>query len=192
MVRHVHVKEGTAAPDPAGVLYQYLTGRNGTFLQAARPGLAVCLPVTRTVLPVRGLAEIRPAFRLTPVPAGFLARMLSEARRQAPYETLFYLQRTAGRWRCEMPAQVQTRTSVVPVDPQDPAYREALVEVHSHPPGSLARFSTDDDRSEQLFRIYVVLGRVSEARPQIAVRLGVYGQFFRLQIKWIFEKARNV
>jgi len=136
---------------------------------------------------VRGLAELRPYFRFARIPAAFLTGMLHEARRQAPYETLFYLRRAAGRWRCELPEQVQTRTSVVPVDPEDPAYRDALAEVHSHPPGAPARFSHDDDRSEQLFRVYVVLGRIGEARPEIAVRLGVYGQFFRLPLRWIFR-----
>ncbi|HUF37874.1 MAG TPA: Mov34/MPN/PAD-1 family protein [Anaerolineales bacterium] len=189
MVRHVYVEEGGEPPDPAGVLYQYLTGRNGTFLQADRPGLEICLPVTRPVLPVRGLAEIQPHFRFARIPAGFLAGMLQESRRQAPYETLFYLIRAAGRWRCEMPAQVQTRMSVFPVDLEDPAYRGAVVEVHSHPPGARAYFSPYDNRSEQLFRIYVVLARVSEDRPEIAVRVGVYGQFFRLPPEWIFGKT---
>ena len=189
MVRHVYVQEGALPPDPAGVLYQYLTGRNGTFLQAARPGLELCLPVTRPVLPVRGLAEIRPSFRFHRIPAGFLAGMLQEARRQAPYETLFYLRRAAGRWRCELPEQVQTRTSVVPVDPADPAYRDALAEVHSHPPGAPACFSPQDNRSEQLFRIYVVLGHIRQPQPEIAVRVGVYGQFFRLPPKWIFGET---
>lgn len=189
MIRHTYVKEGTAPPDPAGVLYRYLTGRNGTFLQAARPGLALCLPVAPASQPLRGLADIRPSFRFAPIPAGFLGRMLAEARRQAPFETLFYLKRAAGRWQCELPAQVQTRTSVVPVDPGDPAYQGALVEVHSHPPGARAYFSPFDDRSEQLFRIYVVLGRVDSARPEVAVRVGVYGQFFRLPFRWIFRET---
>jgi len=45
MVRHIYVQEGAAPPEPAGALYRYLTGRNGTFLQAAPPEIAVRIGV---------------------------------------------------------------------------------------------------------------------------------------------------
>lgn len=185
MIRHTYVYAGCPVPSAQGVLYEYLTGSNGVFLHAIRPGLEVLFPLGPTSHPIRGLAPLQPRFQFPKIPAALLARMLHEARTQAPYETLFYLQ-WQGKWVCEMPEQRQTRISVVPTNPHDPAYQKALVEVHSHPPGSQAYFSSLDNRSEQLFRIYVVLGRLEQACPEIAVRVGVYGQFFRLPPKWIF------
>ena len=135
MIRHLTVYPDRETPPPRGVFYQYLLGANGTFLEAARPGLAVCVSVGQHQPPVRGLAEVRPYFHFTRVPAAFLARMLAEARAQAPYETLFYLSQEEGVWQAQLPEQTQTLRSVVPVDRLDPAYRGALVEVHSHPPG---------------------------------------------------------
>ena len=70
-----------------------------------------------------------------------------------------------------VPPQAGTSTSV--------AYRPpdgVVVEFHSHG-RSRAFFSATDDRDEQGFRIYGVVGRLNTPRPELSLRLGVYGHF---------------
>ena len=51
-----------------------------------------------------------------------------------------------------------------------------VAEFHSHG-SSRAFFSATDDRDEQGFRIYGVVGRLNDPRPELRLRMGVYGHF---------------
>ena len=61
-----------------------------------------------------------------------------------------------------------------------------VAEFHSH--GRMrAFFSATDDRDEQGFRIYGVVGQVDQAAPRIALRVGIYGHFQELRLEDVFE-----
>ena len=58
----------------------------------------------------------------------------------------------------------------------DPNIKNVVAEFHSH--GYLrAFFSKTDDRDEQGFRIYGVVGRLDQPKPEAKLRLGIYGNF---------------
>ena len=46
-----------------------------------------------------------------------------------------------------------------------------------------------DDEDEQGFRIYGVVGRTGEYRPELALRVGVYGHFAPVDYAQAFEGA---
>ena len=59
-------------------------------------------------------------------------------------------------------------------------------EFHSHG-GSRAFFSATDDRDEQGFRIYVVVGRLDTPLPELSLRVGVYGHFAPVDWPHVFS-----
>jgi hypothetical protein len=68
--------------------------------------------------------------------------------------------------------------------------RDALLAIHSH--GTFpARFSATDDADEQGFGLYGVVGRLGGERPEVALRVGVYGYFLPVPWEAVFEGDRG-
>jgi PRTRC genetic system protein A len=164
-------------------LYTYITAANGLFIYAKRQGLEVLLPLETFREPIRGIEPLEPMLRLPwRVPFALLNRMVSLSRRAMPNEALFYLDYTFG-WKLRIPGQMAGRSMVKPEDdyPED----AVLIEIHSH--NSMdAFFSETDNRDETGFRIYGVLGKINTDRPEIRLRVGVYGQHVPVRVKDIF------
>ena len=60
-----------------------------------------------------------------------------------------------------------------------------VAEFHSHG-GSRAFFSATDDRDEQGFRTYGVVGRLDAPQPELRLRVGVYGHFAPVEWPHLF------
>jgi PRTRC genetic system protein A len=182
-----HISGPAGTPPPAAALYRYVMAGTGVYLQARRTGLEVCIPVAEGE--IRGLPALTPSVKLEypAVGSALVEQMLRLARQSGEegrlLESLFHLCYRAGEgWQLRVPPQERGETFVRPVGVGTgvgSSYEEALIEVHSH--GHLpAFFSRQDDREEQGFRLYGVLGRVAEA-PEIRVRVGVYGYFYEVE-----------
>ncbi|RJX17570.1 MAG: hypothetical protein C4575_13080 [Desulforudis sp.] len=188
MITH-HIAHSLPLPALPPGLYQYVLAGNGVFIRAERPGLSACIGYA--AINIRGLSVLEPSVVLqTKVPYGFVLDMLDFSRQAAPNEILFYLLYDAGQqfflpWRLVIPNQVQSPSSVHPVDPYNPHGQEALIECHSHH-NMGAFFSSTDDKDETGFRIYAVLGEIS-TRPVLAVRVGIYGHFYPIPAHWVFD-----
>jgi PRTRC genetic system protein A len=105
---------------------------------------------------------------------------------QAPREAHLTIEDVTQEWRLEIPEQIATDSTVIPVDDSPgSSYQRARVEVHSHHNYS-AFFSPTDDAEQTRFLIFAVLGRIYE-RPEIRVRIGIYGQFYDIEAAHIFE-----
>jgi PRTRC genetic system protein A len=180
---------------PTTCMYQYLVGSNGVFLRTRRSGLQACLPLALGPQPMRGLTEVDSYLHLDYplVPPDLFSQILEAARqakdvRESSLEILFYLvwAEEKSSWELVIPEQVQGYTSVHPANPTDSAYQQAFIEVHSHH-HMKAYFSGTDDKDEGGLRFYAVIGDIFSDRPQIALRLGIYGQFFRMPATNIFD-----
>jgi PRTRC genetic system protein A len=91
-------------------------------------------------------------------------------------------------WRLAIPEQERSATSCKPIGAAvapGGSYEKAVIEVHSHHSMS-AFFSSTDDKDEQGFRIYGVLGTIFD-RPTLRLRIGVYGQFWEVPAEDFFE-----
>ena len=172
-------------------LYDYLFAGNGVFIRSKRPGLEVILPVaTREI---RGLAPIESLVRFTypPVPQHLVEQILWCAQGAIgeggnPVEILFHLEWRNEAWQLAIPEQVQTATSVLPTDDgADSSYATALIDLHSHH-GMRAFFSSTDNRDEQGFRVYAVVGNIFQ-RPEILVRVGCEGVHWIIPATTVFE-----
>ena len=80
-----------------------------------------------------------------------------------------------------VPPQLGTATTLEYVRPEG-----VVAEFHSHG-RSRAFFSATDDRDEQGFRIYGVAGRLDKYRPELSLRVGVYGHFAPVEWSQVFD-----
>jgi len=185
-------KELVDLPEPKG-MYEYCLAENGVFLRAQRPGLSVCIPVTSTYEPgVRGLGRLETRIKLAArVPALMTRQLLERCRQFGNLENLFWLRRNEAQlWVAHEPKQVRSAMAVYPLDAFSEIGAQALIDLHSHHSMS-AFFSGQDDRDEKGFRIYAVFGMIYQ-RPQIVVRVGVYGHFCRIPADEVFELPKGL
>ena len=164
-----------------GVGCDYVLGAGGVYVQSesthltARVLLAPC--EVRGLAPVAGKVELAHG----PIPA----RLFEVGLRWflgAPHTERFFAVRWDGRsYRLVAPEQEGTATSLEYAPPAG-----VVAEFHSH--GSLpAFFSATDDRDEQGFRIYGVVGRLDGPEPELSLRVGVYGHFAPVDWPQVFD-----
>lgn len=178
---YLFAKEPTLPPLPS-CLYQYVVAANGLFVRAERPGLSALVPLHR-LDGVRGLQSLQPYVRIRPVPEHMVKGIFQTAVKYIGREILYYFRMETDGWRASAPQQVQSAGSVTPVDPYA-AGENTLIELHSHH-RMAAYFSSTDNREEQGFRVYAVIGGLDSA-PSIRVRVGIYGHFWQCPASWVF------
>ncbi len=188
LVAH-HVYRGGPLPPLAGTgrAYDYILAGNGLFKRAISAHIEALIPVA--TLPVAGLPNLVDPVRVAVfpgrIPAYFLETVLADARgkAQAGKEQLYQFHVIQNRYlRLTLPAQ---RADGARIRYRLPARRDGLLcDLHSH--GPLPAFYSDtDDRDEQGFQFYAVVGNVLD-RPEIVLRLGMYGDFCPLPVTALF------
>ncbi len=172
---------------------EYLVGSNGVFARAARPGIDVLMPISRHEQSLKGLAKINPFMTIEPlVPEVLLLEMWRLscqvcANPEQSLEILFHLLLIDRQWQLVVPEQMQNLTSCRPLyTNRDSSTNRAIIEIHSH--GMMgAFFSSIDDQDEAFgFRIYGVLGKVRGTRPEIMLRVGLFGHCWHVPVTQVF------
>ena len=190
LVQHLVVQDDGRLPAIPDCLYAYIMAGNGVFLHAKRENLEVLIPVSTAT--IAGLPPLEPFVNMPHVPAVLLYHILQASKENLPNEILFWFNFDHDRqvWNLDAPLQICRPASVLPVDKNDPLGIQALIDLHSH-----ARldpfFSRTDNRDEQGFRIFAVIGRVNE-KPEILVRVGVYGNYWNIPASMIFELPEEI
>lgn len=188
-VAYLPVQAGVMPPIQ-GQLYDYLLASNGVFIHACSPLMEAVIPVVTTDKGIKGLTPLRPMIRLhTPrIPLSYLVRMIHNARQPARdtrglIEGLYRVVMQESALRLLKPLQ---RASVGHVSTEGDGGPQVLLELHTH--GALPAFwSRTDNRDEQGFRLYAVLGRLQDERPQMQMRIGVYGHFYAVPPTVFFQ-----
>ena len=164
-----------------GIGYDYVLGSGGVYVQSESAHLTARVLIAPCT--VRGLAPVAEKVEL---PHGRIPAWLIEAGlrwfQDAPGTERFFAVRWDGHnyWPV-VPPQSGTGSSLTYRPPSG-----VVAEFHSH--GRLpAFFSTTDDRDEQGFRIYGVAGRLVDARPELRLRVGVYGHFAPVEWSQVFD-----
>lgn len=191
-----------AQPDQSvrriGTWWDYVATQDEVYLVAERKGLSVCLPWALLTSPLRGLVEgLKPYVRLASgrIPASDLERLREDARTQPGErfkESLYYLTlggAGAGPRTWVKPPQRQLHDHVEPLA-QLAEYADAVLELHTHPPGC-QRFSGGDDKDEHGFRVYCILEDVDGDAPTLICRVSVFGQHCPIPAAWIVEIPRG-
>ena len=188
LIQHQVIRDDGSLREASDCLYTYIMAGNGIFLQAKREGLHVLIPVSNSK--IAGLPMLTPFVRLSScVPKNLLFTALELSRQNFPNEMLFWFNLN-DRWSMDVPQQLMRRASVVPFDNLDARGTSALIDLHSH--GSLSPFfSPIDDKDEQGFRIYAVIGELDRL-PKLCVRVGVYGHYFDIPAATLFEMPDDI
>jgi len=165
--------------DP-GVFYNYILAANGLFVRARNDHLAATVCIASQG--VRGLAPLEEQVELLhgKIPMYFLNLALSVLCIKPDIEQ--YLAVTwRGNYSLSIPTQSQTAVSVTYETLPD-----TVLDIHSHVGGVPAHFSGIDDRDEQGFCLFAVVGGLRDLCPTVELRLGVYGYFMPLKKEDIF------
>ena len=163
-----------------GVGYDYVLGSGGLYVQSESANLTARVPVAPAE--VRGLAPVTEKLTLThgPIPAHVFELGLGWMLAAPATERFFAVRWDENAYRLVVPPQEGTGSSL---SYQPPA--GVVAEFHSH--GShRAFFSATDDRDEQGFRVYGVVGRLDSPTPELTLRVGIYGHFAPLRWSQVF------
>ena len=163
-----------------GVGYDYVLGSGGVYVQSRSAHLTARVLVAAGT--VRGLAPVAEKLALThgPIPAHLLEWGLRWFREAPSAERFFAVRWDGGAYRVVVPEQNGTASSLTYRPPAG-----AVAEFHSHGRGH-AFFSQTDDRDEQGFRVYGVIGRLDTPLPELSLRVGVYGHFAPVRWSQVF------
>ena len=165
----------------AGIGFDYVLGSGGVYVQSRSGQLSARLRLAACA--VRGLAPLdeRLELRRGPIPAELFERGLGWFREDPETERFFAVGWDGRAYRLVVPEQTGSASSLHYRPPEG-----VVAEFHSHGRAA-ARFSDTDDRDEQGFRIYGVCGRLDADRPELNLRLGLYGHFAPLQWRQMFR-----
>ena len=164
-----------------GVGYDYVLGSGGLYVQSESAHLTARVLVAPAE--VRGLAHVaeKLAFSHGPIPAHVFELGLAWMLADPDTERFFAVRWDGGAYRLVVPPQEGTSASLT----YQPA-AGVIAEFHSHGRHS-AFFSATDDRDEQGFRVYGVVGRLDTREPELTLRVGIYGHFAPLHWSQVFD-----
>ncbi len=175
-------------PPMSAMGYEYLMAQNGLFVRGETAVFQATIPITHTL--VRGLQPITPSVKLKipQLPGQFLHHILNHARQARNgdgelIEVLYQIRLTNGQFQVEIPPQ-QGSKSRVQAPGDEPT--NIVLDIHSHG-AAPAYFSSIDDDDEQGARFYAVLGKLDSDRPQLALRVGLYGYYWSIPPTLLFE-----
>ena len=159
-----------------GIGFDYVLGSGGLYVQSRSAHLVARVLVAPGA--IRGLAPVVEKLEPThgPIPAYLFALGLLWFR-SAPHTERYFALCWDDGYRLVVPEQSGTASSLT----YRPPAGAVIAEFHSHGRGR-AFFSGTDDGDEQGFRVYGVVGRLDTPRPELSLRVGVYGH--RAPMKW--------
>ena len=164
-----------------GIGYDYVLGVGGLYVQSESAHLTARIRVAPCE--VRGLAPVAEKVELArgPIPAALFELGLRWFLDDPDTERFFAVRWDGRAYRLVVPEQEGTASSLTYTPPAG-----VVAEFHSHG-ASRAFFSKTDDRDEQGFRIYGVTGRLDSDRPELSLRVGVYGHFAPVEWSQVFD-----
>ena len=173
LIKYVtHTSE--ALPPIKALAYEYIMASNGIFLRAENKFIKVLIPIM--LAPpgtVRGLHSLEASIKLKMplMPISLLIQVQADARQMRTKsgqlnEVLYRFHYDGQTVSVNRPSQ---NTSPTSVEAMGDGGTNVILELHSH--GNMSAFwSGTDNRDEQGFRFYGVIGRLDGDAPQIRLR----------------------
>lgn len=178
---HVLVR-GDTPVNTAGIAYDYALAGNGIFVSARNAHLAATVHVADAR--IRGLLDTHAGLELVHGRIGratwaeIAAACAAVPDREMLCEVVWAGE---GGYRLRLPRQAADATRVLYTRAPD-----VVFQLHSHH-GMPAYFSATDDADEQGLGLYGVVGGLGTERPQVLLRLGIYGHFQVVPWDAVFE-----
>lgn len=168
-------------------LFEIVIARNGVFKRARRREMTAVVELSAFKVKIPELADAEPRVELAPkIPATVFAEISAHARSSSDpanfTENLYAVCRDAGGhyfWK-EISRDRRFGSTIARDD--DPAYQNAVLEIHTHPPGC-PEFSRADDSDERgKFRLFGILIDIHSEKPAIRLRVGIYDSFWEIPV----------
>lgn len=170
--------------------YAYLLAARGLYKLAITPHFYASLPIAPAR--VAGLADWSregALLKVPRIPAKWLEAVLAHAQKAGhqpnailrPVEQMYHFH-WLNEWRVAVPRQQASAGRVSYAGGNESS---VVLDLHSHHEMG-AFFSETDNADEQGCRFYAVIGRIF-SRPELRLRLGVYGDWVELDPLVLFE-----
>jgi len=183
------------APDQpiTAPLYEIVIAQNGVFKRARRLEMTASVEVSAFAVKIPELAGCEAKVELPEtIPARIFAEILSHARNSTDAanftENLYAVCRnneTDNYFWKEVSCSRSFGSTIACDD--DPVYQNALLEIHTHPPGC-REFSNQDDCDERgKFRLFGILADIHSNNPAMRLRVGIYDSFWEIPIEFITD-----
>lgn len=183
------------APDQpiTAPLFEIVIAQNGVFKRARRREMTASVELSSFAVKIPELAIGAAFARLAAkIPTGIFAEILAHARNSTDSanftENLYAVCRGSndGGYYWKEVSRSRSFGSTIATD-DDPAYKAAVLEIHTHPPGCLD-FSSQDDRDESgKFRLFGILVDIHSSKPAIRLRVGVYDSFWEIPVEEVAD-----
>lgn len=170
------VNEPGGARGEPGLGYDYIMAGNGLFIRASNGLISAQICVAEAE--VRGLAPLDTRVELPhgPIPRPFYDLAVNTMYVNSTQES--YLAVTwEGQYRLRMPPQQRG-----PLHVEYSVLENTVLDIHSHC-SMVGHHSMIDTADEKGFLISMVVGKLQDAEPDVALRLSVYGYYCPLE-KW--------
>lgn len=166
-------------PPVKAIKYDYLLAGNGLFIRAKRKEFSVCLPLNQTS--VKGLPHVKSeiVWHMPRIPSRIWEEILKNARgasdsaefKEDVYVVYWHEKNSVWDWKNI--GKTRNYASTIADDTLE-EYKDACLEIHTHPRGA-TYFSQMDDADEQgKFRIFGILIDIHSQNPQLRFRCGIY------------------
>ena len=159
-----------------GIAFDYVVAGNGLFVQSESALLRARIRIAPAS--IRGLEKVNEKVELVNglLPSDLFDSILRLMKLAAPMELLATVIWNGFGYEVKLPDQKISRGSVQYTRPAN-----VVLDIHSHA-GMSAFFSSTDTADEQGFHLYGVVGKIRDGRPELNLRVGVYGYF--AQVSW--------
>jgi PRTRC genetic system protein A len=175
--------------DTLPIPYDYVLDGAGVIKRVSNPHFLAHTRVAHGHVAGLPLLPVGLTLRVPKIPARWLYRVLDHAAQAGngggvlrPIEQMYHFHYINGQWRVSLPKQ---QASAARVSYRGGSEATVVLDLHSHHNMS-AYFSRTDDEDEQGCRFYAVIGRIY-SRPEIRLRLGLYGDFIELPATELFD-----
>ncbi|MDQ3712000.1 MAG: hypothetical protein M3388_07250 [Acidobacteriota bacterium] len=170
-------------------LYEIVIAQNGVFKRARRREMNAVIELSAFTVKIPELAVEKARVELIEkIPVRIFAEVLAHARSETDAanftENLYAVCRDdkSGGYFWKEISRKRSFGSTIARD-DDSAYQNAVLEIHTHPPGC-REFSTQDDRDERgKFRLFGILVDIHGEKPAIRLRVGIYDSFWEIPVE---------
>lgn len=163
-----------------GTAYTYILAKSGVYIRAENNHFDASIKIADCS--IRGLLCFEPSLLLKhgKIPATMMLDIIKETQEAKPNEVTLSIVWAGQYYELRRPFQLCAPTKVDYLVVPD-----SVMEIHSHP-GMPAKFSSQDNKDEQGYKLYMVIGE-HEGINTMRIRLGIYGYYTEIDPREIFR-----